>query len=81
MDNNIPTGYNSDGRRGLGYIDLSERSKPTKKMLQKDTEWLVELVTKPKEDFIELAKGLVMRQEDWDLFWKEIHRIKLNKNN
>ena len=81
MDNNIPAGYNSDGRKGLDYIDLPERSKPTKKMLRKDTDWLVKLVTKPKESFIELAKGLVMKQEDWDVFWKEIHKIKLSENN
>lgn len=81
MDNNIPAGYNSDGRKGLDYIDLPERSRPTKKMLQKDTEWLVELVQKPTHKFTELAKSLVMNQEDWDTFWKEMHRIKLNISN
>lgn len=78
MDNNIPAGYNSDGRKGLDYIDLPERSIPKKKMLQKDTEWITKLVTKPTSEFIELVGSLVFRQEDWDVFWKEMHNIKLN---
>lgn len=81
MDNNIPAGYNSDGRKGLDYIDLPERSRPTKKMLQRDTEWFNKLIEKPTRKFVKLAESLVMSQKDWDIFWKEMHKLKLSEIN
>lgn len=83
MDNNIPAGYNSDGRKGLDYIDLPERSIPKKKMLQEKTDQFVKLVAlrctrDHVKKFVKLAEGLVMNQKDWDIFWKEMHKLKLS---
>jgi hypothetical protein len=78
MDNNIPAGYNSDGRKGLDYIDLPERSKPKKKMLQEDGKWLAEQIGESVSNFTDLAKTIQPKQEDWSIFWKMLNSNKLN---
>ncbi|MFA7628728.1 MAG: hypothetical protein WCY37_04985 [Candidatus Dojkabacteria bacterium] len=78
MDNNIPAGYNSDGRKGLDYIDLPERSIPIEQMLQEDGEWLAEQIGESVSHFTDLANKIQLRQEDWSTFWKVLNNNKLN---
>ena len=41
-------------------------------MLREDAVWLSVQVELPKEEFLDIAKKLDLRQEDWDTFWKEM---------
>ena len=54
------------------HFDLDE-------MLVEDTNWLIkQAVLQKKKDFVKIAKQIDLRQEDWDLFWKQLRLQKLN---
>lgn len=46
-------------------------------MLSDDAKWLSLQIKLPKKVFLDIAKQLDLRQEDWGLFWKEAREAKL----
>jgi hypothetical protein len=44
-------------------------------ILNDDAIWLSMQVKIPTKDFTSLASKMLLRQEDWDKFWKEVRKI------
>ncbi len=57
-------------------IQLTEtgfsRSFDIEDMLYNNMIWLTKQIGLPSKKFEGIAKGLELRQEDWDMFWKKL---------